>query len=282
MMTMKFAVRASSVIAALTIVTSAYAADLAAQPSYKAGPVPVQTWTGAYIGGTAGYGWGDSNSTIAPVDTLIAPSLFSQGLVPTSLNPRFKGFIGGGEVGYNWQFGHWVTGLEADFSYSGLRGDASNFVPLAGANPAMLTSQSTELAWFGTARARMGYLAGPDTLLFATGGLAYGQVKVSTGVVPQVSPLLPCTISGYCSSGSTSETRVGWAVGGGVETKIASGWTAKVEYLHFDLGSVSDTAYGTSITVLNGVPLVRATSDIAGDIVRVGVNYQFGGAGVAY
>jgi outer membrane immunogenic protein len=186
-------------------------------------------------------------------------------------------------VGYNWQFGHWVTGLEADFSYSGLRGDASNFVPVVGASPSVLTSQSTELAWFGTARARMGYLAGPDTLLFATGGLAYGQVKVSTGVVPDQGAGLPCAASALCSSGSTSETRVGWTVGGGVETKIASGWTAKVEYLHFDLGRVSDTAHSTATDpAFNGLPIVGVTSDIKGDIVRVGVNYQFGGTGVAY
>jgi outer membrane immunogenic protein len=242
--------------------------------------MPVQTWTGAYIGGTAGYGWGNSNSNITAIDTNFIPGWQSEGTVPTSLNPRFKGFIGGGEVGYNWQFGHWVTGLEADFSYSGLRGDASHFGPAIFADPSVLTSQRIDLSWFGTARARMGYLAGPDTLLFATGGLAYGQVKVSTGLVPDLGAGLPCAAGAACSSGSTSETRVGWTVGGGVETKIASGWTAKVEYLHFDLGRVSDTAHSTAF--FNGLPIVGVTSDVKGDIVRVGVNYQFGGAGIAY
>lgn len=235
--------------------------------------MPVQSWTGAYVGVTAGYGWGESNSTISPIDTVFIPFFQSQGSIPTSINHRFNGFIGGGEVGYNWQFGSWVTGLEADFSYSGLRGDVTSYAPQIGANPETLTSQGTELAWFGTARARMGYLASPDTLLFATGGLAYGRVKVSTGLVPE--PTLPCATSVICSAGSASETRVGWTVGGGVESRFAPNWTVKVEYLYFDLGKISDTALGLSSNPFwRGLPIMGVSSDITGNIVRVGLNYQ--------
>ncbi len=114
---MNFLLRTISVVAALTVGTSAYAADIALQPSYKAGPMSMQTWTGAYIGGTAGYGWSDrSNSSVTAIDTIFMPFFLGAGSVPTSLNSRFKGFVGGGEAGYNWQSGRWVTGLEADLS----------------------------------------------------------------------------------------------------------------------------------------------------------------------
>jgi outer membrane immunogenic protein len=253
--------------------TTAFSADIASRPVYKAEPAPVQAWTGGYLGATVGYGWGESTSTIAAIDTQLIPFFQSQGVIPTSLHPAFKGFIGGGEVGYNWQVGRWVTGLEADFSYSALRGDVINYAPQVGAVPETLTSQSIELAWFGTVRARMGYLATPDVLLFATGGLAYGQVKVSTGLVPE--PTTPCANNAICSVGSASDVRVGWTVGGGLETRIASKWTAKIEYLYFDLGNISDTAFSLSGNpAWRGLPIVGVTSDITGNIVRLGLNYQ--------
>ncbi|MEH2513786.1 outer membrane immunogenic protein [Nitrobacteraceae bacterium AZCC 1564] len=256
---------------ALMASTPAFSADIA--PLTKAAPMPVQSWTGAYVGGIAGYGWGESASTISPIDTVLVPFFQSQGAIPTSLHHRFKGFVGGGEVGTNWQFGRWVTGLEADFSYSGLRGDVTNYAPQVGAVPETLTSLGTQLSWFGTARARMGYLATPETLFFATGGLAYGRVKVSTGLVPE--PIFPCAMNAICSIGAASETLVGWTIGGGVETRIASGWTAKIEYLYFDLGKISDTAVNRfGAPVWRGLPILGVSSDITGNIVRVGLNYQ--------
>jgi outer membrane immunogenic protein len=147
------------------------------------------------------------------------------------------------------------------------------YAPEIGANPETLTSHNTELSWFGTARARLGYLVTPETLFFATGGLAYGHVKVSSTLVPE--PTFPCARNALCSAGSASETRIGWAIGGGVESKIASNWTAKVEYLHFDLGTISDTTLSkATFAAWPGKPIMGVNSDITGNIVRIGVNYQ--------
>ncbi|WP_081421745.1 outer membrane protein [Tardiphaga robiniae] len=253
--------------------TPALSADNLAQPHYKAAPAPLPGWAGAYIGGTVGYRWAESASSISAIDTVFIPFFQSQGSMPRALDSRLSGAIGGGEIGYNWQFGQWVTGLEADFSYARSASTATYDAPEIGANPATLTSHTTELSWFGTARARLGYLATPDTLLFATGGLAYGQAKVSTGIVPE--PTQPCARNVLCSTGTASETLVGWTIGGGLETKIASNWTAKIEYLHFNLGTIGNTATTlTSNTFWRGTKMIGVDSDITGNIVRIGVNYQ--------
>ncbi len=95
-----------------------------------------QTWTGAYIGGTAGYGWGDSRSDVTALEPSLAVPYQQMGMLPQALNPSLKGFMGGGEVGYNWQSGWWVAGFEADISYSALRGDETYSVPpVPGNNP---------------------------------------------------------------------------------------------------------------------------------------------------
>jgi len=253
--------------------TPALSADNLAEPHYKAALAPLPGWAGAYIGGTVGYRWAESASSVSALDPVFMSFSQSQGSIPTSLDSRLKGVIGGIEVGYNWQFGHWVTGLEADFSYAKSTSVATHHALEVGALPEMITSHSTELTWFGTARGRLGYLATPDTLLFATGGLAYGQAKVSTNVVPD--PSQPCRRNVMCSSGEASDTLVGWTIGGGLETKIASNWTAKIEYLHFNLGSIGNTATTlTSNTFWRGTKMIGVDSDITGNIVRIGVNYQ--------
>ncbi|MES2030664.1 MAG: outer membrane protein [Pseudomonadota bacterium] len=262
------------VITGVLLVSSpALSADNPAQPSYKAVAVPLPGWAGAYIGGTVGYRWAESASSISAIDTVFIPFFQSQGSMPRALDSRLNGVIGGIGVGYNWQFGQWVTGFEADFSYAKSASDAVFHAPQIGANPETITSHTTELNWFGTARARLGYLATPDTLLFATGGLAYGQAKVTTGIVAE--PTQPCARNVLCSTGTASETLVGWTIGGGLETKIASNWTAKIEYLHFNLGTIGNTATTlTSNTFWRGTKMIGVDSDITGNIVRIGVNYQ--------
>jgi outer membrane immunogenic protein len=130
------------------------------------------------------------------------------------------------------------------------------------------TSVTKSIDWFGTVRGRIGYLVSPQWLVYATGGLAYGETKIGFSHVDVTSGCIPqATI---CATGTSSEVRVGWTAGAGVEAMIAANWSFKAEYLYLDLGrhSANITAYT--------VPIVFSPStDFRQQIVRVGVNYHF-------
>lgn len=143
---------------------SAGAADMSARPVYAPpAPVPVYSWTGIYWGGNVGYSWGQSKND---------GTLAGFGVTATE-SQDMDGVIGGAQTGYNYQFGAWVLGLEADIQASGQKG-GSTFQVL-GLPTATLTTDH-KLEWFGTARPRLGVLATPNLLLYGTGGVAFGQV----------------------------------------------------------------------------------------------------------
>jgi outer membrane immunogenic protein len=211
-------------------------------------------WTGWYIGGNIGGSFGTASDSA------------SIGGVPVGGgSPNLDGVVGGGQIGYNWQANAWVFGLEADIQ--GTSEDGSNSTSLttiiAGA-PAVTgaLSYSEKLPWFGTVRGRLGVLANPNWLLYATGGLAYGEVDTSSTL----------TSGALAASSSFDTTRLGWTVGGGVEAWLSRNWSAKVEYLYVDLGSFSNTF--TGVGVFTPVTLSTHVTD---NIVRAGLNYHFGG-----
>src|SRR5215472_5875745 len=165
------------------LAAAASAADLdrpAPTPVYtKAQPLPPPTWTGFYVGGNVGYSWG-------PWGSASNQKVFN--FESTTASPKVDGVIGGLQAGYNWQYNpQWVLGVEADIQITGEKARQSwgdpglpvtseindDFVPRSG-GPASLSSEWA-FPWFGTARARAGYVATPNTLLYATGGLAFGE-----------------------------------------------------------------------------------------------------------
>ncbi len=191
---------------------------------------PAFSWTGFYVGINGGYGWGNSNWT----DTVTGAS---------TGNFNISGGLAGGTLGYNLQTGSWVWGLETDLDWANIKG-TTNFAACGGG------SCTTSDSWLGTFRGRIGY-AFDRWMLFATGGLAYGDIKISSG-----------------AGGSGSANRVGWTAGGGVEFAISGPWSAKIEYLYADLGKP------TCDTTCNGGgdPF---TVTFKTNIVRAGVNYRF-------
>ena len=260
---MKRTLGAVIVTAALT--APALAADLGARTYTKAPALaPASNWSGLYVCGNLGYSWGDGNT-----DVTLLPALAEFDLNNASLGARSSSVIGGAQLGYNWQIGSVVTGLEADIQGSGIKGSAranptlvANGIP----DPSSVLSSEQKLSWFGTVRGRLGVTVTPELLLYGTGGLAYGHVDASAN-------------SQFLGDGvreapaSVSKTKVGWTVGAGAEWMFARNWSAKLEYLYVDLGN--ESAFGDLTQVDDPQLKVGYTWHTRENIVRVGVNYHF-------
>lgn len=204
-------------LAVLGFATAASAADMPARNYTKAPPmVAAYNWTGFYLGVNAGYGW-----------------------VNTGGNPG--GFVGGGQIGYNWQAigSPLVLGLEADLQGA----DIDQTETIGG------ISSTTRVKAFGTVRGRIGY-AFDRAMIYATGGWAYTRTSLD--------------LSGPGGSISSSDWSSGWTLGGGLEYAFMGPWSAKLEYLYVDSGDVTLT--------LAGVP-VTGKYDMS--VVRAGLNYRF-------
>jgi len=198
-----------------------------------------------------------------------------------------NGAIAGGQIGYNWQSSNWVFGLEADAQWSDEKGrgafscaaTAIGGVCLPGLTflPAGVTGTSlavdTHLEWFGTMRGRVGVLATPRVLFYGTGGLAYGSFKTTGAFVGAA----PAGVA-VAAVGSTSDVRVGWTVGAGVEGKITNNWSAKIEDLYMDFDS-----FRAGTFTLAPASLISGNVDthFRDHVLRVGLNYTFGGPVVA-
>jgi outer membrane immunogenic protein len=240
-------------IAAATIGTTGIArsADLPAKAPAYAPPVAAPyNWTGSYVGGNIGYGWGSD-----PVD-LTSFAVFPAGTVPLSLADNPRGVVGGVQYGTNWQFNRFVLGWDSDFSFSNIK--ASQTVFLAPGGIATTTSAEQKLDWLSTTRGRVGYLIFDNLLLYGTGGLASGRATANISI----------SQLGCCLAGSESKTRWGWAAGGGLEYAIGH-WLVRAEYLHYDLGDLNFDVIDQRGT------LVAGTNKVSGDIVRGALSYKF-------
>jgi outer membrane immunogenic protein len=283
--------RILSAIAATAFLSSAaFAADL---PVKAAAPVPVvATWTGFYLGLNGGYSFGRASfDQSATFSTIVIPT---NGLLNGTGRNSVQGALFGGQIGYNWQFaGPWLFGLEADWQWADQKGGNNNCTPNAsiaffgaGANGfGYCLANEQKLTDFGTARARAGTVV-HDSLWYVTGGVAWGTVKDSHVFTSTSNSVIFPFAGGagpFAGAGSFSTTRTGWTIGGGVETKLWNNWSVKLEYLHIDLGNVTDTFAlvanpvfgGAFVTGFSGATVSHTR--VTDDLVRVGVNYQFSG-----
>jgi outer membrane immunogenic protein len=226
-------------------------------------------WSGLYVGANIGYGWGrnsDPDTATSDPAGILGVLLPSTNIAAPNAQP--KGLIAGGQIGYNWMISpNLVAGLVADIQGSGIKDSATNTTPVTelGFFPGTLsTSNSEEIKWFGTARAKLGW-AQNNWLLYATGGLAYGRVETSGRL--SVGPALALD-----ADGSDSTTKVGWAAGAGLDYGITSHWTVGVEYLYVDLGEAS---YAMDLSLPGTSTSVTVTNHIAAQIARLNVNYKF-------
>ncbi|MCC0807041.1 porin family protein [Methylobacterium sp. W2] len=279
---MKSFLRGTTALAGIVIAGSAFAADLprrAAPPVFV--PVPVFTWTGAYFGINAGYGFdagSNSDRYTLPGGSVLNSFTRTPVVVSTNGGNDLEGFVGGGQVGYNYQFtpgSGVVVGIEADAQYTDFgnksRTVAGTISPAAGAlvSPTSVRIPGNEMNFFGTVRGRIGY-AFDRTLVYGTGGFAYGD-------------------------GATGgdDFRTGYTAGGGIEYALptdsffnffkSSAVTLKVEGLYVNLENDKNNRGGRSVFnsavapsgLLTISPAVAAReSEFA--VVRAGLNYKFG------
>ena len=258
-------------LAILASIGTAAAADLGGAPSrsMKDEPSdyrPAFSWTGFYAGLHAGYGLSGDDNIETTGQAAANVGTVASGARPGSVNLDRRGFIGGVQVGYNWQMNGIVFGVEADISKTDLE-ESTRVVTSVGGNVRNNDFRS-RLDYLGTVRGRVG-VAYDKSLFFVTAGLAYGDVENSAtffgpnggGGVRQF-------------TGSSAGVETGYVVGGGVEHAFTSHWTFKGEYLYYDLGS--NTVGVNLIPGSGGVGTGYNTRfDNDGHIVRAGLNYKF-------
>jgi outer membrane immunogenic protein len=262
-----------SSVALLGLSASAFAADLpsrrAPAPAFVA--APVFTWTGFYVGVNLGYGWGNNDN-----DTIVVPA-GTPGFGPAGATAVFgdsdnDGVLGGAQIGYNWQTGMFVFGIEADIQAADMGGGSRGVALVtAGAAPAGFTFARTGggLDWFGTVRARAG-IAFDRTLVYATGGWAFGGGDDNSCGGVFAAGVVGC---------GDDDTRSGWALGGGVEYAFTNNLTLGVEglYVNLERGNnnglfVGTTAAGAAVFA----PVAfRSSDDDDFGLVRAKLNWKF-------
>jgi outer membrane immunogenic protein len=243
----------------------------ATKPSLAASPAPYY-WAGPYIGVSAGGIW--SAQTVNPVvtgtpgpnATPIQHAVAAASFDTTGASPIF-----GLELGDNWQFNRWVAGIEADFSGAELHSSVTqSFNTPTRAVHTVTSAFEKDLDELGTLRGRAGFLATDTILVYGTGGLAYGRTPTSYDVSSPngggVGGPNPFNVLA-----ADSDWRIGWTAGAGLEYALLNGWNAKVEYLHYDLGT-------EKLTVTNPTAVSNFTSSVnpsfKGDLVRIGLDHK--------
>jgi outer membrane immunogenic protein len=242
---------------------------------------------GFYVGGNVGYGWGTNRSVNFSPNDPDSAGLFGVGLLPLATSGfRDSGALGGLQLGYNWQFNrNWLVGLEADFDWSAMKGSGSGSSSfIFGGGPVSSNTVNERVDWFGTARARLGYLPMDNLLTYITGGFAYGRID-GTGN-NTFRPIVVENIGGFgftcsggtatCLSGSSSSTATGWTVGAGFEYAVWHNWTLKAEYLYVNLGNHTTTLRALVPFGADALTSFNANySDTVFNVVRGGLNYRF-------
>lgn len=274
----------ASVALSALLTAPAIAADMAARPYTKAPAMmaPAYDWSGFYLGANAGYTFGDREDIITTGQLAINVTNVAGGARPGLVRNTRDGFIGGGQIGYNWQWSpNWVLGLEADIQYVDI--DRTNTVVTAAlptlavpVGPPLVNTFRTETEYLGTVRGRLGYTWG-QTMLYGTGGFAYARVNNSASFFGP-----PATGGVQQFFGQDRSTKTGYAVGGGIEHMFTPNWSVKAEYLYYDL---DDSNLNVAVILRpvgqGGGTGYNTTIRNDGHIARVGLNYKFGGPVVA-
>jgi len=225
---------------AILFAGTASAADLAPAAAEPSAPVYLPfSWTGPYVGAQIGWLHSDGKWNIglpgSPPDPFVGPVSYSG-----------DGVVGGIHAGYNWQWGNFVVGPEADIEATSAK-----------AQSAFGFTETADLKWQGSVRLRAGYAF--DRLLpYITGGVAFGDFDYTLDVRP------------FPGEATFSEVRTGATIGAGIEYAFSDKWSARLEYRYTDYGKASGTGFPIFI------PAVQQRHEIHTDSVRFGISYRFG------
>jgi outer membrane immunogenic protein len=242
------------ILAATGVIGLGASYALAADLPVKSVPVPspVYNWTGIYVGGHIGFGF----------DTIDSTAISGGGAFPpgfTFLKESDFGFLGGGQIGFNYQVAQWVFGLEGDISWTDdIKGTTTTQAPIV---PRFVTSKF-DIKWTSTATGKLGY-AWNNLLLYGKAGVAWADLGGSNATFDSNTLVQTSFVS------TNTTTLSGWTAGGGIEWGFANNWSTRVEYNYMDFG----TKRITTIDNL-GIVLVRDRM-IKLDEVKFGVNYRF-------
>jgi iron complex outermembrane receptor protein len=236
--------------------------------SFFKAPLPAEwSWTGLYVGGNVGYGWGSAESYATFLDPAQTPIY---GNAPSA---RLNDVNVGGQAGRNWTAGRVVAGIEGDFDYTSQRGQLMTTCPGSVCNPGLAPPDAGTAAaldyrfgWIASLRGRFGTTLTPTALAYVTAGVPFAQIKTSGSVRTSDH------VGNVVSTAFSKETyRTGWAVGAGLEARLFGNWSGKVEYLHMDFGAFRATPMPAPDTTV----FLDADTRIKSDMVRIGVNYRF-------
>lgn len=227
---------AAAAILAATLTAQAADVPVYKAPIKKAPPIAYYGWSGLYLGAHLGYGWGDKDWT---------------NTANNSNSVDVDGFLGGLQLGFNYEFNSLVVGIEGDWSWTGIDGQESAGVALAICTTAIPCDANVK--WLATVAGRLGFTWGPG-LLYVKGGAAWARDNYS-----------------FLNTVSTaSDTRSGWVFGVGLEYMMAARWSAKLEYNYLDLGT-------DALIFSPGGGTVNIDQEI--HAIKLGINYHFNWGG---
>ena len=250
----------------------AAAADL----PYSAQPAPAPSfgvvsssynWSGFYAGVNGGYGWSHDDGLSVSSDQAF---FFNNPAFEGFRHSEDDGFTGGAQVGYNYQLGSFLVGVEADINYANFETETSGSLE-QGLMAEALDARS-KLDWFGTVRARVGFIPASRFLLYATGGLAYGSVDVTATDIATYDRL---GRPGDTWIGKDSDVKFGWTLGAGAEYALTDNLTLRAEGLYVDLEDTKVTGTYTGDFEAIAEDTFIAKTDNKLTLVRAGLNYKF-------
>jgi outer membrane immunogenic protein len=241
-----------TIVGSVFLIGSAQAADLPVRPvaPHYVAPAPVWSWTGFYIGGHGGAGWGTEQANL-DISSLGAGGV--TGTFPVA-DVGTNGFLGGVQAGYNWQWNSVVFGIEGDFTGGDINGTSPCLVGFLNC--------TAKTNWIGDITGRLG-LANDRMLIYIKGGWAWAHTDYDASLA--IGPL--------SIAGSASATHDGGLIGAGVEYAFTPNWTAKVEYNYMDLGTNNITFPITAGGGAGITPTINVDERI--HLIKVGVNYKF-------